>query len=306
MTDILCFSEDAGLYLELSTAASTLAAASGKSASAVSVDGPPGVPPPGRLLVIKSEAPLAGDHALLGQALGSAAKAKGSSIILIGSTRLGRQVAASLAVSTGMGVLSEVRDLRLEGGRLSGARGVYAGRFNARVSSALPCIALVPRGSYQFEAGGASETEELRVGVQPSTVRHLEVRPKKKEAVDLRTAKVIVAAGRGFKNKEDLALAENLAKVLGGALGASRPLSSDLGWVGEERHVGLTGIYVRPNLYVAVGISGQLQHVAGMKDSKFIVAINKDKQAPIFLVADYGIVGDLYKVVPALISAIGA
>ena len=95
---------------------------------------------------------------------------------------------------------------------------------------------------------------------------------------------------------------EQLAKVMGGAVGCSRPLSSDLGWLGEEHHIGLTGAYVHPNLYVAAGISGQLQHIAGIKDSKIIVAINKDKQAPIFQVADYGIVGDLYQVIPAMLK----
>jgi electron transfer flavoprotein alpha subunit len=143
------------------------------------------------------------------------------------------------------------------------------------------------------------------VGPLSSRVRRVETRPKPKGSVDLRSAEVIVSAGRGFKKKEDLDLARALAAAIGGALGASRPLSSDLGWLGEEYHVGLTGIYVRPRLYVAVGISGQLQHVAGIKDSGLIEAINKDKQAPIFQVADYGIVGDLYQVLPALVAALG-
>ena len=215
-------------------------------------------------------------------------------------------MAAKLAVMTGMGVLSDVRDLRLASGRLAGVRPVYAGRFSATVSSDLPCIAVVPPGCFARATGPAPSVEEVDVGPLASRVTYLEDRPKSRGAVDLRTAEVIVSAGRGFRTKEDLALAQRLADALGGELGASRPLSSDLGWVGEERHIGLTGIYVRPKLYVAVGISGQLQHVAGIKDSKVIVAINKDKQAPIFQVADYGIVGDLYQVVPALLKALGA
>jgi electron transfer flavoprotein alpha subunit len=128
------------------------------------------------------------------------------------------------------------------------------------------------------------------------------VNAKAKEAanVDLKAAKIIVSAGRGVKKKEDLKMIENLAKALGGSMGCSRPLSSDLGWLPEEYHIGLTGVNVKPDLYIAVGISGQLQHVAGIKDSRIIAAINTDKEAPIFQAADYGIVGDLYQVVPAL------
>ena len=305
MSEILSYSEDAGLGLELSGCAAALAGPAGMSSSTVALDSLPETLPSGRLVLVRADAPLSGDCDRIAAALAAAAKLRGSVVLLIGATRKGRQVAARLAVMGRMGVLGDVKDLRLEGGRLTGVRGAYAGRFNATVGSALPCVCLVPRGAYQPGPGGAPSVEDLRVVVPASKVKTVEVRPKSKEAVDLRTAKVIVAAGRGFKKKEDLVLAEGLANALGGALGASRPLSSDLGWLGEEHHVGLTGIYVKPNLYVAVGISGQLQHVAGIKDSKVIVAINKDKQAPIFQVADYGIVGDLYEVVPALIRALG-
>jgi len=306
MTSVLSYSEDRGLARELSNGASLLAGAVGAAASAVVLDGLGETAPGGRVLVLRSELPLAGDYEKIAGALAAAAKAKDSSIILIGATKQGRQVAGKLSVMAGMGVLSDVRSLRMEGGPLTGVRGVYAARFNATVASDLPCIALVPAGCFQAESGAPREVEEMAVGSLPSRVRHLETRPRSKGAVDLRTAEIIVAAGRGFKRKEDLALAETLVKALGGALGSSRPLTSDLGWLSEEHHIGLTGIYVRPRLYVAVGISGQLQHVAGIKDSKVIVAINKDKQAPIFQVADYGIVGDLYQVIPALLAALAA
>ena len=304
MTQILSYSEDGGLSLELANGAAQLAGSSGKGSSAVVLDALGEASPPGSVLLLRSDGRIAGDHELVGEALVAAGRAKDAAVYLIGATRLGRQVAAKIAVMTGLGVLSDVRDLRLTEDQLTGVRGVYAGKFNARVASALPCVALVPPGCYQPGAPGASSVEELKVGPLDTRVRHLEVKPKTRGSVDLKAAEIIVAAGRGFKKKEDLALAESLASSLGGELGASRPLSSDLGWLGEERHIGLTGIYVRPKLYVAVGISGQLQHVAGIKDSQVIVAINKDRQAPIFQVADYGIVGDLYQILPELIRAL--
>lgn len=305
MSEILTFSDEPGLARELGSGGATLGAEAGNLSSSVVLDAVPGSPPPGRLVLARSDRPLSGDYERIAVALSSLGKARGARVYLIGATRLGRQVAAKLAVGIGAGVLADVRQLRLGDGRLTGVRGAYAGRFNASIESTLPCVALVPPGVYPDAAGDGSAVEAADLGTIPAKLRHIETRPKSKGSVDLRSAKIIVSAGRGFKKKEDLRLAEQLAETLGGELGASRPLSSDLGWLGEERHVGLTGIYVRPQLYVAVGISGQLQHVAGIKDSRLIVAINKDKQAPIFQVSDYGIVGDLYQVVPALIKALG-
>ena len=129
---------------------------------------------------------------------------------------------------------------------------------------------------------------------------------KSKAQESLKDAEVIVSAGRGFKKKEDLAVIEELARVLNGVVGASRPLTSDLGWLPEERQVGLTGTTVKPKLYFAIGISGQIQHLTGMRDSRVVVAINTDKHAPIFQECDYGVVGDLYAVVPALAKELKA
>jgi electron transfer flavoprotein alpha subunit len=306
LTDILTFSENPQLAGELVTAAASIAVGARGDVFAVEVDAVREAAVRGPVLLVKSDRPISGDSGLIASAISEAVKRKGSPIVLIGATKLGRMVAGRLAVANRMCVLADVRDLKADGARLTGVRGVYAGKFNAKVESPLPCIALVPQGAYDAPVGSPGPVEEMALQGFSPRVKRTETRAAQTSALDLRSAKVIVAAGRGFKTKEDLALVEKLAKALGGTMGASRPLSSDLGWLGEEYHIGLTGVYVRPNLYLAIGISGQLQHVAGIKDSKVIAAINKDKQAPIFQVADYGIVGDLYQVVPALLKILGA
>lgn len=260
----------------------------------------------GKVLLVTSSAAISRSYELMALALAEAARRSGASVILIGSTRLGRMVAGKLAIVAGMGVISDVRSVADDSGSVSGVRGVYAGRFTAKVSAPTPSIALVPQGAYEPRTGGPSTTEQLTLELPEPRSRTLESRPTQKTVVDLRGAKIIVSAGRGVRKKEDLELIRRLATAMGGAMGASRPLSSDLGWLGEEYHIGLTGTYVHPDLYLAVGISGQLQHVAGIKDSKVIAAINKDKLAPIFQVCDYGVVGDLYEVVPELLKLLGS
>ena len=317
MVSVLAFSENPELARELSAAAALLADSLGGGGSLlVELDAPSGLESVSPVLLVRSQSPLRGRFEPVADALVEVAEREGSSLTLIGATRLGRQVAARVAVKTRRGVLSDVRDLRVETAEgetrvrtLTGAKTAFGGKFNARVASPTPCIATVPLGAYEPGDGKGPSAPSATFETNDLTgerVRHIETRPKAKNTVDLRSATVIVSAGRGFRKKEDLVLVDELAEAIGGTVGASRPLSSDLGWLGEERHIGLTGISVRPNVYIAVGISGQLQHVAGIKDSKVIVAINKDKQAPIFQVADYGVVGDLYQVVPALLKAIQA
>jgi len=125
-----------------------------------------------------------------------------------------------------------------------------------------------------------------------------------REARDVTQARVVVSAGRGFEKKEDLALARALADALGGELGATRPLTEELHWLPENLCIGLSGVQVKPDLFLAVGVSGQIQHVTGFRNAKVIAAVNKDEKAPIFEVSDLGIVGDLYEVVPRLLDAI--
>jgi len=170
----------------------------------------------------------------------------------------------------------------------------------------LPCVVAVKVGTTSALPASAGKAEEKVMGSVPSKTKLVEMREKQKGTVDLKGAKLIVAAGRGVKKKEDLAIVSELAAALEGAVGCSRPLSADMGWLPEEHHIGLTGVTVHPDLYIAVGISGQLQHVAGIKDSKVIAAVNTDKSAPMFEASDYGIVGDLYAVLPAMLREIKA
>ena len=299
---VLAYSENHDLAEEIFTGALELASQLGSEVLSVHLDELGSIQINGKLVLLKSDRPLSDRPELTTTALSKFALERKPSVILIGATRLGRQIASQMAVRMKIGALSEVRSLRIEDKKLTGIRAVYAGKFSAKVAAPLPCIATVPAGAYEKKTGAPTSVETISVdGMSEKTV-HVDTKPKTKGSIDIKAASIIISAGRGFKKKEDLVMLEQLAKTMGGAVGCSRPISSDLGWLGEEHHIGLTGAYVHPKLYVAVGISGQLQHIAGIKDTKIIVAINKDKQAPIFQVADYGIVGDLYEVIPAILK----
>jgi len=150
--------------------------------------------------------------------------------------------------------------------------------------------------------GGAGEVIPVSLELQGPTTRVLERRPKKAGTVNLEEAEVLVCVGRGLNDKGDLALIQSLADSVGGMLGCTRPISHEYHWLTEDQMVGLSGKEASPRLYLAIGISGQIQHTVGVMNAKVIVAINNDKNAPIFKIADYGIVGDLYQVVPKLIE----
>lgn len=305
--EVWAYSESDSVANETLTAANEIAnAITGKAVMVEVSEDRAGAATSGKKLVVKSPTLSAKSPELVAEALFRAAKGAGPAVVLVGATKNGREVASRLAVKLARGCLSDVSKLSTDGKTLFGERGEYAGKVQTRVAADIPCIAAVKVGSYSAAAGRGGEVAEAQVGELQGKSRTLSSAKKEVATVDLRAAKIIVSAGRGVKKKEDLALVESLAKTLGGTMGCSRPLSSDLGWLPEEYHVGLTGVNVKPELYLAVGISGQLQHVAGIKDSKVIAAINTDKEAPIFQAADYGIVGDLYQVIPALEKALAS
>ncbi len=192
----------------------------------------------------------------------------------------------------------------MDGAAVSVTRQIYGGKIDERVSfrDAATALVTVRAAAFPVENGkksGSVTEPDVTVPDEPAIRRFVEYVEAAVGDVDITKSDVIVAVGRGIKEEENLALVEELAELLGGVVGCSRPVV-DAGWLPKDRQVGSSGKTVKPKLYVAVGISGQFQHMSGMKAAETIVAINKDPKAPIFSEADYGIVGDLFKIVPAL------
>jgi len=228
--------------------------------------------------------------------------------ILAAGTSLGRDLAARACARLGTGLLSDVVELeRTAGGGLRGKRPVYSGKAYAwaSVPDARPSMATLRPNVFPAVACGPREVEV--VGIAPALVpqhaRVVRLETPAAQEQDVAEAAIVVSGGRGMKAPEHFALIRNLAAALGGAVGASRAVV-DAGWISHAHQVGQTGKVVSPSLYIACGISGAIQHLAGMSSSKVIVAINKDPEAPIFKVATYGIVGDVFEVLPKLTEAI--
>jgi electron transfer flavoprotein alpha subunit len=220
-----------------------------------------------------------------------------------------RDFAPKLATSFNCVLVSDVVGHRVEDGKLTLVRQLFQGKINSdvRFVGEPPYFASMQAGAYRADEAiaGSSPVETFTPTISASDIRTkpLELFRESQRAVDLTAAAIIVSVGRGIKEAENIPIVQKLADALGAELAASRPIC-DNGWLPMERQVGSSGQTVAPKMYVAVGISGAIQHLVGMKGSKTIVAINKDANAPIFEVADYGIVGDLFQVVPALVEEI--
>ncbi len=229
-------------------------------------------------------------------------------LVLLPHTYQVRDFAPKLAASLNKGMIGDCIACRHENGRLVFVRQMFQGKTAADVSflGAGPNFASFQAGAFRADLvalhpSGKAPVKTVAVELSAAQIRTkpLEMFREAKQAVDLTQAPIIVAIGRGIKAPENIAIAEKLAKALGAEIAASRPIC-DEGWLPMERQIGSSGQTVAPKLYLALGISGAIQHVVGMKGSRTIVAINKDQNAPIFEIADYGIVGDLFEIVPAL------
>lgn len=238
--------------------------------------------------------------------LKQAIAAANASVVLAGATTRGRELLAMVACDMDAGMAPDAVDLRVEGGKLVAVRSVYSNNILTDVtfSSPVAFASVRPRSFPMPEAGaaaGAVQALDLPVSDDQIAEQIVEVRSTDSGEVNLGDARIIVSGGRGVAADpvKGFQLVGDLASVLGAAVGASRA-AVDAGYVPYKHQVGQTGKTVRPDLYIAAGISGAIQHLAGMGGSKMIVAINKDREAPIFEKANYGIVGDLYEVLPAL------
>ena len=258
----------------------------------------------------------AADHELLANhnpqtsraAIGAAIDASGADLVLISNTPSGWDVAPRVAAERDAAFISDCFDVDVADGNLVFKRRVFNGKLDAQISASagLVVATVQPGATAPFEGSADGSVEKLEVAIDAGSLKSKFVEIKQAEAkgVDLTKASVIVSGGRGVGDPEKFPeVIQPLAEALGGAMGASRPVV-DAGWLPHEYQVGSSGQVVSPKLYIACGISGAIQHLVGMKASNFIIAINKDADAPIFEVANLGVVADLFEVVPALTSAV--
>jgi electron transfer flavoprotein alpha subunit len=323
MANVFAFAESRGgelrkVALEAVTAARTLADATGGGEVHALVAGAPGVG--GRaaeqlgrhgadvVLVLEHERLAHYNPEAVAATVAARLQGGGYRAAVFSASSQGQDLAPRVAAKLGVSVASDVTSLAVEGDAIVARHPVNTGKVTATVRlTGAPALVSVRQGAVAAaERPRPARTEAVAPAVDPAQARVVvkEVREGSKGKLDLGEAPVVVSGGRGLKAAENFRLVEELADAFGNAaVGATRAVTDD-GWRPHSDQIGQTGRLVSPTLYVAVGISGAIQHLAGMRTSKTIVAINKDKDAPIFKVADYGIVGDVFEVVPALTAAV--
>jgi electron transfer flavoprotein alpha subunit len=259
----------------------------------------------GRVMVLENAGSIAHDSGLLAAAVSKAAEAVGADVVVFSHDLSGKAVGPRTAVRMQAGFVPGAIDYpNMEGGGFTVRKNVFSGKASAvyEIRTAKKVISLLPN-TFQVKLDGQVVTPEVfSMGSVSSRIRVKETKVVSGE-LSLPEAETVVSAGRGMKGPEHWGMVEDLAKELGAATACSRPVA-DIGWRPHHEHVGQTGLAIRPNLYFAIGISGAIQHLAGVNGSKTIVVINKDPEAPFFKSADYGIVGDAFEVVPKLVEAV--
>ncbi len=255
-----------------------------------------------RVISLSHNAAFTSDNSA--QLLADACKQLSAQIVVVSNTYTGKSLAPRLAVALDASLATNVISLPDTNGGFKVKRGVFSGKAFAYtdLSKNTKVLAITPN-TFDIDNSGSSATvETLAVSAEASKIS-IDKSDKEMGKVPLTEAEIVVSAGRGLKGPENWNLIEELADLMGAATACSKPVS-DMGWRPHAEHVGQTGITIKPNLYVAIGISGAIQHLAGVSSSKTIVAINKDPEAPFFKAADYGIVGDAFEIIPQLIHAL--
>lgn len=316
--NIIAFAEERGGKFKKSSfeavqAASGLARSLGASISALVVgSGVAAIAPElgrygvSRVIAVDDPALARHSNTAVAKAIAEVVRKEQAELVFLSASQMGKDLAPRVAVKLEAGLASDCVAVKVEGGEIVATRPVYAGKalVDVKIATPVKIFALRPNVFSAKPAEGAAQVETVSVTFAPSdfgaTVRELKVATGRPDVTE---ADIIVSGGRGLKGPEHFALIEALADAFGAGVGASRAVV-DAGWRPHDEQVGQTGKTVSPTLYIACGISGAVQHLAGMSSSKYIVAINKDKDAPIFQVADYGIVGDVFEILPALTAGV--
>lgn len=257
-----------------------------------------------RVLQVSGDALNNIDSQVYAAVLAAAAKQLNASVVVLSHTSTGKTIAGRLAVRLDAGLVSGVNALPETGGGFKVKKSVFSGKAIAEydITSAVKVISLMGNAVRPDASGSPVSVETLDIAAPAARVKVKSVKTQE-GTVPLPEAEVVVSAGRGMKDPGNWGIVEDLAAALGATTACSRPVA-DSHWRPHHEHVGQTGIAIRPNLYIAIGISGAIQHLAGVNNSKTIVVINKDPEAPFFKAADYGVVGDLFEVVPQLTEAV--
>jgi len=245
------------------------------------------------------------DQTLYTSAVAQLAREKGANLIVLNHSSTGKALLGSLSIALEAGAVSGVNTLPSLDNGFSVGKNVFSGKAQAKVAIDTPVKVISLMGNALQPDGSSSAATSIESFSPNLPTRKVKVIEKKtvKGITPLPEAELVVSAGRGVKDPDNWGIIEELADVLGATTACSRPVA-DSGWRPHHEHVGQTGIAIRPNLYIAIGISGAIQHLAGVNNSKVIVVINKDTEAPFFKAADYGVAGDLFEVVPKLTAAI--
>ncbi len=309
MSGIWIYSEDSVIAKELLTAGLELKVSMSQSVGVITLAGEEQdafiAAGADKVCILKGQNPWSESYA---DAVADFVSKERASVLLVGGTLRGKDLAAIAAATLRTGLVTDALTVQYVNNGIETTRLIYGGLAIQTEAISLPAFVTVPPRTYMEApamAGRQGEVFTVKVDNIASGISVSSVCPIIREGADISTASRVVGVGRGFGKREDLAMAEKLAQAIGAEIGCTRGIAEDSHWLPSERYIGISGQKVKAELYIAAGISGQVQHVAGVRDSKIIVAIDTNEKAPIFAAADYGIVGDLYEVLPLLAGAMG-